>query len=83
MDDNTLGEYLRARRALVRPEDAGIRVTGGGADSQPHQAHAEIANLLASGKLDVTVRTFPMAQAAEALRISQGGHVRGKLVLLP
>ncbi|WJX99929.1 helix-turn-helix transcriptional regulator [Curtobacterium sp. 458] len=28
MDDNTLGEYLRARRALVRPEDAGIRVTG-------------------------------------------------------
>jgi transcriptional regulator with XRE-family HTH domain len=28
VDDNTLGEYLRARRALVRPEDAGIRVTG-------------------------------------------------------
>ncbi|AOX64721.1 transcriptional regulator [Curtobacterium sp. BH-2-1-1] len=28
MSDNTLGEYLRARRALVRPEDAGLRVTG-------------------------------------------------------
>ncbi|RKS72538.1 helix-turn-helix protein [Motilibacter peucedani] len=25
---NTLGEYLRARRELVRPEDVGIRVTG-------------------------------------------------------
>ncbi|MGN8049952.1 helix-turn-helix domain-containing protein [Curtobacterium sp. 22159] len=28
MSDNTLGEYLRARRELVRPEDAGLRVTG-------------------------------------------------------
>lgn len=28
MRDNTLGEYLRARRELVRPEDAGLRVTG-------------------------------------------------------
>ncbi|MEU4242900.1 helix-turn-helix transcriptional regulator [Actinoplanes sp. NPDC026619] len=28
MSDNTIGEFLRARRALVRPEDAGVRVTG-------------------------------------------------------
>ncbi|WP_144715728.1 helix-turn-helix domain-containing protein [Curtobacterium pusillum] len=28
MSDNTLGAYLRARRELVRPEDAGLRVTG-------------------------------------------------------
>jgi transcriptional regulator with XRE-family HTH domain len=28
VSDNTLGEYLRARRELVRPEDAGLRVTG-------------------------------------------------------
>lgn len=28
MSENTLGEYLRARRELVRPEDAGLRVTG-------------------------------------------------------
>lgn len=27
-DDRRLGEYLRARRELVRPEDVGIRVTG-------------------------------------------------------
>jgi transcriptional regulator with XRE-family HTH domain len=28
VSDNPLGEYLRARRELVRPEDAGLRVTG-------------------------------------------------------
>ncbi|SDQ42640.1 Helix-turn-helix domain-containing protein [Curtobacterium sp. UNCCL20] len=28
MSENGLGEYLRARRELVRPEDAGLRVTG-------------------------------------------------------
>jgi transcriptional regulator with XRE-family HTH domain len=28
VSDNTLGAYLRARRELVRPEDAGLRVTG-------------------------------------------------------
>lgn len=28
MSDNTLGAYLRARRELLRPEDAGLRVTG-------------------------------------------------------
>ena len=26
--DNLLGEYLRARRELVNPEDVGVRVTG-------------------------------------------------------
>jgi NADPH:quinone reductase-like Zn-dependent oxidoreductase len=41
---------------------AGARVTGGGADSHPMQA---------------------LAQVAEAYRISQSGHVRGKLVLVP
>ena len=29
------------------------------------------------------VQTFPFDRAAEAYRISQGGHVRGKLVLIP
>ncbi len=28
-------------------------------------------------------RTFPFAEEAEAHRLSQDGHVRGKLVLLP
>jgi NADPH:quinone reductase-like Zn-dependent oxidoreductase len=62
---------------------AGARVTGGGADSHPMQALAEVAELLAQNKLVIKVQTFPFDRAAEAYRISQSGHVRGKLVLVP
>jgi NADPH:quinone reductase-like Zn-dependent oxidoreductase len=62
---------------------AGARVTGGGADSRPMEALAEVAGLLARNKLVIKVQTFPFARAAEAYRISLGGHVRGKLVLIP
>jgi len=62
---------------------AGARVTTGGQDSQPMQALAEIADLLAQNKVVVKVQTFPFDRAAEAYRISLGGHVRGKLVLVP
>ena len=62
---------------------AGARLTGGGADSRPMQALAEVAELLAQNKLVIKVQTFPFDRAAEAYRISQGGHVRGKLVLIP
>jgi NADPH:quinone reductase-like Zn-dependent oxidoreductase len=63
--------------------EAGARVTGGGADSQPMQAMAEVAELLANNQLVIKVQTFPFERAAEAYRISQNGHVRGKLVLIP
>jgi Zinc-binding dehydrogenase len=46
-------------------------------------ALAEVAELLAQNKLVIKVQTFPFGRAAEAYRISQGGHVRGKLVLIP
>jgi NADPH:quinone reductase-like Zn-dependent oxidoreductase len=62
---------------------AGARVTGGGADSHPMEALALVADLLAQNKLIIKVQTFPFDRAAEAYRISQGGHVRGKLVLIP
>ena len=62
---------------------AGARVTGGGADSQPMQALAQVAELLAQNKLVIKVQTFPFDRAAEAYRISQAGHLRGKLVLVP
>jgi NADPH:quinone reductase-like Zn-dependent oxidoreductase len=62
---------------------AGARVTGGGADSRPMEALALVADLLAQNKLGIKVQTFPFDRAAEAYRISQGGHVRGKLVLIP
>jgi NADPH:quinone reductase-like Zn-dependent oxidoreductase len=62
---------------------AGAQVTGGGADSHPMQALAQVAELLAQNKLVINVQTFPFDRAADADRISQGGHVRGKLVLVP
>jgi len=62
---------------------AGARVTGGGGDSRPMEALALAADLLAQNKLVITVQTFPFDRAAEAYRMSQDGHVRGKLVLVP
>jgi NADPH:quinone reductase-like Zn-dependent oxidoreductase len=62
---------------------AGARVTGGSADSHPQEALAQIADLLAQNKVVIKIQTFPFARAAEAYRISQGGHLRGKLVLVP
>jgi NADPH:quinone reductase-like Zn-dependent oxidoreductase len=61
----------------------GARVTGGDGDSRPMEALAEVAELLAENKLVIKVQTFPFDRAAEAYRISQAGHVRGKLVLIP
>lgn len=62
---------------------AGVRVTGGGEDSQPVEALAQVADLLAQNNVVIKVQTFPFDRAAEAYRISQAGHVRGKLVLVP
>jgi NADPH:quinone reductase-like Zn-dependent oxidoreductase len=62
---------------------AGARVSGGSADSQPMKALAEAAELLQQNKLVVKVQTFPLERAAEAHRIIESGHIRGKLVLLP
>ena len=62
---------------------AGARVTGGGSDSRPMEALALTADLLAQNKLVIKIQTFPFDRAAQAYRISQSGHVRGKLVLVP
>ncbi len=62
---------------------AGARVTGGDADSRGSAALAEVADLLADNKLVIKIQTFPFERAREAYEISAGGHVRGKLVLVP
>jgi NADPH:quinone reductase-like Zn-dependent oxidoreductase len=62
---------------------AGARVTGGGADSRPVEALALVAELLVQNKLVIKVQTVPFDRAAEAYRIIESGHVRGKLVLIP
>ena len=43
----------------------------------------EIGELIESGRFSLPVaQTFPLAEIAEAYRVSKDGHVRGKLVLL-
>ena len=62
--------------------DSGIRLTTGG-EGDPAAAMAEAARLLESNALVIKVQTFPLERAVEAFRISESGHLRGKLVLLP
>ena len=61
----------------------GVKVTGGG-DFRATDALDEAAALFEAGHLQVPVaRTYTFADAADAHRASQDGHVRGKLVLIP
>lgn len=62
--------------------DSGVRLTTGG-EGDRSAALAEAARLLERNQLVVKVQTFPLERAREAVEISQSGHVRGKLVLLP
>ncbi len=62
----------------------GVKVTGGAAAERAVEALPEVAELIAAGRFHLPVQqAFRFADAAEAHRVSQGGHVRGKLVLLP
>jgi NADPH:quinone reductase-like Zn-dependent oxidoreductase len=63
--------------------ELGVRVTTGG-DGRAWQALGQAADLYAEGAFRLPVaETFAFAQAAEAHRRSESGHVRGKLVLVP
>ena len=46
-------------------------------------ALAEIGDLIEAGRFSLPLaQTFPLGEVAEAHRMSEGDHVRGKLVLL-
>jgi len=60
----------------------GVPYTSGGGQ-RSYQALGEAARLFTQGRFTLPVaRTFPLADAPQAHRISEQGHVRGKLVLL-
>jgi NADPH:quinone reductase-like Zn-dependent oxidoreductase len=60
----------------------GVTFSSGDAGRAAH-ALAEIGELIESERFSLPVaQTFPLEQVAEAHRVSEGGHVRGKLVLL-
>jgi len=63
-------------------KEHGVRFSSGDAGRAVH-ALTEIGELIESGRFSLpVVRTFPLAEIAQAHRVSEDGHVRGKLVLL-
>ncbi len=64
-------------------EANGVKASGGPGTVRRWDALDHAATLVEHGKLTVPVQqTFPLEQVAEAERISQAGHLSGKLVLL-
>jgi len=69
--------------------DTGIRLIGGGPGADPGteiraNAWRTLLPATADGTLKVVVtRTYPLAEAADALRFVRDGHAGGKVVLLP
>jgi NADPH:quinone reductase-like Zn-dependent oxidoreductase len=60
----------------------GVRFSTGD-DGRAIHALAEIGELIESGRFSLPVaQTFPLAEIAQAHRVSERGHVHGKLVLL-
>ena len=65
-------------------EQYGVRYTSGrGGDARAYHAFPEAAELWKQGKFSMPIaRTFSLAEGPQAHRISEEGHVRGKLVLV-
>jgi NADPH:quinone reductase-like Zn-dependent oxidoreductase len=63
-------------------QEYGVRFSHGDTGRAVHVL-AEIGELIESGRFSLPVaQTFPLAEVAQAHRVSEDGHVRGKLVLL-
>ncbi|MCU1482880.1 MAG: NADP-dependent oxidoreductase [Subtercola sp.] len=90
-------ELVDDRRAIgtvvgARAAELGIRAWAGGSpvpltpEEQALRAESltVLAELFAAGRFEIEVSlSLPLDQAAEAHRLSEAGHVRGKLVLIP
>jgi NADPH:quinone reductase-like Zn-dependent oxidoreductase len=62
-------------------QERGVRAEALGMRANSEQL-ATLADLVARGEIRVEVsRTFPLAEVAEAHRLSESGHARGKIVL--
>ena len=74
----TIADYAGAQAT-------GVRFSAGADPSTARAVHAlkDIGELIEAGRFTLTVaQTFPLDQIAEAHRLSETGHVRGKLGLL-
>jgi NADPH:quinone reductase-like Zn-dependent oxidoreductase len=64
-------------------EQTGARFTGGMGTQRAVHALREIGALIEAGQFSLPVaKTFSLEQIGEAHRLSETGHVRGKLVVL-
>jgi NADPH:quinone reductase-like Zn-dependent oxidoreductase len=72
----TIADYAGA-------EETGVQFSGGMGAARAVHALREIGGLIESGKFSLPVaQTFGLEQIGEAHRLSETGHVRGKLVLV-
>jgi NADPH:quinone reductase-like Zn-dependent oxidoreductase len=72
----TIADYAGA-------QETGVEFSGGMGPTRAWHALAEAAALIEAGRFRLPVaQTFPLADIAEAHRISESGHPRGKLVLI-
>jgi len=72
----TIADYTGA-------QEYGVPFSGGPGTAQALDAIREIALDVEADRFSLPVsRTFPLDEIAEAHRASEGGHVRGKLVLV-
>jgi NADPH:quinone reductase len=74
--------------AFARGLEEGIKVLGGGPGADPgtdirDAARLELAQLAGEGRLQVPVKTMPLADAAQAHREGALLHTHGKVVLIP
>jgi NADPH:quinone reductase-like Zn-dependent oxidoreductase len=72
----TIADYEGAQRT-------GVAMTGGPDSQRAWHALGEIGELIGAGRFSLPIaQTFPLEDLADAHRLSETGHVRGKLVLL-
>ena len=75
-------EYVVTIADFAGARELGVRFSSGDAGRAVH-ALAEIGELVESGRFSLPVaQTFPLAEVAQAHRVGEDGHVRGKLVLV-
>jgi NADPH:quinone reductase-like Zn-dependent oxidoreductase len=64
-------------------QETGVPMTGGADSKRAWYALGDVGQLIEDGRFSLPVaQTFPLERIAEAHRLSESGHVRGKLVLL-